>query len=147
MAKFLVIHGPNLNLLGIREPDIYGHATLEQINLNLNTIASKHNHELCTFQSNAEHSMIERIHSAVGEAIDAIIINPAAFGHTSIALRDALLAAAIPFYEVHISNIFSRESYRHHSYLADIAVGIVSGLGIYGYQAALQSAFDSLISH
>ncbi|WP_096526163.1 type II 3-dehydroquinate dehydratase [Candidatus Nitrosoglobus terrae] len=140
MASLLIIHGPNLNLLGTREPKYYGSTTLERINSRLEHQAAKAGHDIKFFQSNAEHLLVDCIHTAVKENIDFIIINPAAFTHTSIALRDALAAIAIPFIEVHLSNIYKRETFRHHSYFSDIAEGVISGLGSIGYELALQTA-------
>ncbi len=139
MAKILVLHGPNLNLLGTREPEVYGSDTLADIDGRLTDQASAAGHSLEAFQSNAEHELIDRVHSARGE-VDFILINPGAYGHTSIALRDALLGVSIPFIEVHISNVFTRETFRQHSYLSDVAVGLVTGLGAYGYELALNAA-------
>ncbi|MDP0588151.1 MAG: type II 3-dehydroquinate dehydratase [Candidatus Endonucleobacter bathymodioli] len=144
MATILVIHGPNLNLLGSREPSIYGAATLKQINKTLENMADKQNHHIITFQSNSEHALIEIIHSAPSKHVEFIIINPAAFTHTSIALRDALLAVSIPFIEVHLSNIYKREPFRNHSYFSDIAEGVINGLGPIGYEHALTSAIREL---
>ena len=138
--QILVIHGPNLNLLGRREPEIYGSTTLAEINGSLRILAEKAGVILETFQSNAEGELIERIQGAIDENINFIIINPAAFTHTSIALRDTLAAARIPFIEVHLSNIFAREVFRKKSYFSDLAVGVVSGLGTQGYELALQYA-------
>ena len=138
--QVLVIHGPNLNLLGRREPEIYGSTTLAEINGSLRILAEKAGVVLETFQSNAEGELIERIQGAIDENINFIIINPAAFTHTSIALRDTLAAARIPFIEVHLSNIFAREVFRKKSYFSDLAVGVVSGLGTQGYELALQYA-------
>ena len=138
--QVLVIHGPNLNLLGRREPEIYGSATLAEINGSLGILAEKAGVILETFQSNAEGELIERIQGAIDENINFIIINPAAFTHTSVALRDTLAAARIPFIEVHLSNIFAREVFRKKSYFSDLAVGVVSGLGTQGYELALQYA-------
>jgi len=141
MAKLLLLNGPNLNLLGTREPGIYGAATLADLEQRCLALAlSLGPHELSCFQSNAESALIERIHAAGPEGIAFILINPAAFTHTSVALRDALLGVGIPFIEVHLSNIFAREPFRHHSYLSDIAVGVISGLGPHGYELALQAA-------
>lgn len=145
MASILVLHGPNLNLLGTREPEIYGSETLEDVNDALAHQAKEQGHHLLSLQSNAEYELIERIHEARSEGIDFIIINPAAFTHTSVALRDALLGVSIPFIEVHISNVHAREAFRHHSYLSDVAVGVICGLGTQGYQFALQRAL-TLIS-
>lgn len=147
MATLLVVHGPNLNLLGIREPAHYGHTTLDAINKHLEGIATAAGHKLMSFQSNAEHSLIERIHAAAREGVAFIIINPAGFTHTSVALRDALLAVKIPFIEVHLSNIYSREAFRHHSYFSDAAVGVISGLGAQGYELALQAALRRLTNN
>jgi len=146
MASLLLIHGPNLNLLGIREPAHYGTTTLEAINSNLKQRATQAGHTLSCFQANAEHALIERIHAAAQEAIDFIIINPAGFTHTSIALRDALTAVAIPFIEVHLSNIYKRETFRHHSFFSAIAEGTISGFGPFGYELALQAALAHLAS-
>jgi 3-dehydroquinate dehydratase-2 len=134
--NILVIHGPNLNLLGIREPAVYGTVTLEEINGNLAKLAEKEGIALNYFQSNAEGELIDRIQQASAEKIDFIIINPAAYTHTSIALRDALAATRIPFIEVHLSNIFARESFRQKSFFSDMAVGVISGLGAKGYELA-----------
>jgi len=136
--KILVIHGPNLNLLGMREPDKYGHATLEQINERLLHMARDAGAALETFQSNSEAGLIDRVQRARPEAVDFIVINPAAYTHTSVALRDALAAVAVPFVEVHLSNVFAREPFRHHSYFSDLAVGVISGLGAKGYELALE---------
>jgi len=141
MAYFLVLHGPNLNLLGRREPDHYGRTNLDDINKTLKAMAEEKGHQLKSLQSNAEHVLIDSIHQASEQGIDFIIINPAAFTHTSVALRDALLGVAIPFIEVHLSNVHSRESFRKHSYFSDIATGIISGLGAQSYYLALQAAF------
>jgi len=138
--SILVLHGPNLNLLGSREPEQYGRVTLEQINESLARRARSADVRLDTFQSNAESDLVERVQTAPREGVDFIIINPAAFTHTSVALRDALAAVHVPFVEVHISNVFSREPFRHHSYLSDIAVGVISGLGSRGYELALEFA-------
>ena len=144
MASFLVLHGPNLNLLGTREPDVYGATTLAQINQGLQSQARAAGHQLFYLQSNAEHALIDRIHAARDEKIDCIIINPAAFTHTSVALRDALLAVSIPFFEVHLSNVHKREQFRHHSYFSDVAVGVICGLGASGYRFALDAAFEHI---
>lgn len=140
MAKILVLNGPNLNLLGTREPTHYGLQNLESINRELTEIAKQKGHELTSFQSNAEHELVERVHGARDEAVDFILINPAAFTHTSVALRDALSAVAIPFIEVHLSNVHAREAFRRHSYFSDIASGVISGLGATGYLLALEGA-------
>lgn len=139
MAKLLVIHGPNLNLLGKREPTLYGNLTLDEINKLIVKQAKKL--KVDCFQSNAEHEIVEKIQS---QKADFLIINPGAFTHTSIAIRDALLAVKTPFIEVHLSNIYARESFRHLSYLSDIAIGVVSGLGHYGYLAAVDAALTQL---
>jgi len=133
----LVLHGPNLNLLGTREPGHYGTTTLPEINAHLASLAGDSGVQLSAFQSNSESELIERIHAAAADAVDFIIINPAAFTHTSVALRDALAGVAIPFVEVHLSNVFAREPFRHRSYFSDLAVGVISGLGAHGYEAAL----------
>ena len=138
--KFLVLHGPNLNLLGEREPEVYGAATLAEIDAGLVAQAERRGHRLQTFQSNAEHGLIDRIHAAKKDGVDFILINPGALTHTSVALRDALLGVALPFIEIHLSNIFAREAFRRHSYLSDIAVAVISGLGAYGYELALRGA-------
>ncbi|OQY54930.1 MAG: type II 3-dehydroquinate dehydratase [Candidatus Parabeggiatoa sp. nov. 2] len=144
MFNIVVLHGPNLNLLGEREPTHYGKSTLASINQHLVELAQAHQHTLTTFQSNAEHELLEQIHAAHHNQVDFIIINPAAFTHTSIALRDALLAVAIPFIEVHLSNVHAREPFRHPSYFSDIAAGVISGLGAQGYTLALQAALSIL---
>jgi 3-dehydroquinate dehydratase-2 len=144
MTNILVLHGPNLNLLGTREPHIYGSETLNDINQRLSEFAAKHSVGLSTLQSNAEHILIDRIHSAREDGTAFIIINPAAFTHTSVALRDALSAVNIPFIEVHLSNVHRRESFRHHSYFSDIAVGVICGLGSKGYDFALSKAIETL---
>jgi 3-dehydroquinate dehydratase-2 len=140
MAKILVLNGPNLNLLGTREPEVYGKLTLADIDSRLQKIATEAGHSLEFMQSNAEAPLIERIHQARADGIKFILINPAAFTHTSVALRDALLAVSIPFIEVHLSNVHARESFRHHSYFSDVAVGTIVGLGAQGYELALQAA-------
>ena len=140
MAKILVLHGPNLNMLGIREPEVYGTTTLKEIDEQIKLFAETAGHKLVTFQSNAEHELIDRIQSAKTKNIDFIIINPGAFTHTSVAIRDAFLSVSIPFIEVHLSNVFAREEFRKHSYLSDIAVAVVSGMGAFGYEVALQAA-------
>lgn len=141
--KVLVINGPNLNMLGKREPEVYGSRSLQDIMGDLSEFAKTHGVTLSHVQSNAEHVLIEHIHEAFQKQ-DFIIINPGAFTHTSVALRDALLSVSIPFIEVHLSNVHARESFRHHSYLADVAVGVICGLGEQGYQFALQAAIDKL---
>ncbi len=144
MASILVLNGPNLNLLGTREPSVYGATTLADINARLTELAKTAGHHLLTLQSNAESELVERVHDARKEGIDFIVINPAAFTHTSIALRDALLGVAIPFIEVHLSNVHAREAFRQHSYFSDIAVGTIVGLGAQGYELALQAAFHRI---
>ena len=146
-AKFnlLVINGPNLNMLGKREPDKYGFQTLSEIMSELTSAADSLDVELTHFQSNSEQALIERIHNA-WQAVDYIIINPAAFTHTSVALRDALLSVDIPFFEVHLSNVHAREAFRHHSYFSDVAQGVICGLGAMGYHAALNAAVSRLQS-
>lgn len=143
-ATILVLNGPNLNLLGLREPHIYGHATLDSIHRHLQTISHNAGLAFDALQSNAEHVLIERIQAAMSDDTAFIIINPGAFTHTSVAIRDALAAAAKPFIEVHISNIHAREPFRRHSHLSDLAVGVVCGLGAYGYEAALQCAIRQI---
>ncbi len=144
MASILVLHGPNLNLLGDREPHIYGYDTLDDINGRLAVLCESNGHELQTLQSNAEHELVDRLHAARKDGTHFIIINPGAFTHTSIALLDAFLATAIPFIEVHLSNPHRREEYRHKSFLAGAAVGTIVGLGAQGYELALQAAFKQL---
>ena len=144
MASILVLHGPNLNLLGSREPDVYGRATLADIDQQLSARAGIAGHHLQCLQSNAEYELIERIHAARSEGIDFILLNPAAFTHTSVALRDALLAVEIPFIELHLSNVHRRESFRQHSYFSDIAVGVVLGFGAQSYLLALDAAIAQL---
>ncbi len=145
MANLLVLHGVNLNMLGTREPALYGVETLSEINTELRRCAEKAGHTLTDFQSNAEHELIDRIHRAGSEGVQCIIINPGAFTHTSIALRDALLCVNIPFIEVHLSNIFSREAFRKHSYVSDIARAVISGCGAVGYQFAIH-AVDQILA-
>jgi 3-dehydroquinate dehydratase II len=135
--KILVLHGPNLNLLGTREPDIYGRFTLAEVNARLANMALEVGCKLDSFQSNHEGALIDRIHAARTEAVDFIVINPAAYTHTSVALRDAFAAVEIPFIEVHLSNVYARDAFRHHSYLSDMAIGQICGLGIAGYEAAV----------
>ncbi len=142
MKKILVLHGPNLNLLGTREPDVYGRVTLDEINAKLSAQAMANDANLSYMQSNAEADLITRIQQAREDGTDFIIINPAAFTHTSVAIRDALAAVAIPFVEVHLSNVFAREPFRKESYFSDIAVGVISGLGATGYELALQFALQ-----
>ena len=138
--NILVVNGPNLNLLGSREPSIYGNATLDDINESLRRISKEAGVELEAFQSNSEAELIDRIQSTMNDGTDFIIINPAAYTHTSIALRDALSATKLPFIEIHLSNIFSRETFRQNSYFSDLAIGVISGLGTKGYELALEYA-------
>ena len=144
MATILVLHGPNLNLLGTREPEIYGSTTLEDINKQITALCIDKGHHLQALQSNAEYELIDRIHDAKNEGVNFIIINPAAFTHTSVALRDALAGVDIPFIECHLSNVHQREPFRHHSYLSDIAKGVICGFGAQSYELALQAAFELL---
>lgn len=140
MATLLVLHGPNLNLLGEREPSIYGHATLADIDASLRTRAEAAGHSLASLQSNAEHELVDRVQAARGDGTAIIVINPAAFTHTSVALRDALAAVALPFIEVHLSNPHAREPFRRHSYFSDLALGVVAGFGADSYRYALEAA-------
>ncbi len=142
MKKILVLHGPNLNLLGTREPDVYGRVTLDEINSKLTQQAQQKGVGLSAMQSNAESVLVERVQAARLDGTEFIIINPAAFTHTSIALRDALAAVNIPFIEVHLSNVFAREAFRKESFFSDLAVGVISGLGASGYELALQYALS-----
>ncbi|MEW5786243.1 MAG: type II 3-dehydroquinate dehydratase [Pseudomonadota bacterium] len=142
--RILVLHGPNLNLLGTREPQHYGRQTLAEIDAALIEQGAAVGAEVACYQSNAEHALVERIHAAAGENVGFIIINPAAFTHTSVALRDALAGVAIPFIEVHLSNVHAREPFRQHSYFSDKAVGVISGLGAMGYLFALGYALHAL---
>jgi len=144
LATILVLHGPNLNLLGTREPDIYGRATLADIDAMLAEAGSAAGHAVHSLQSNAEHVLIERVHAARDDGTAFIIINPGAFTHTSIALRDAFAAVKLPFVEVHLSNVYAREPFRRHSYLSDLAVGVVSGFGADSYAYAMRAAIDRL---
>ena len=144
MPKILVLNGPNLNLLGTREPEIYGTATLADVEAGLARLARELGHSLMSYQSNGEHPLVDRVQQARAEQVDFILINPGALTHTSIALRDALVGVGIPFIEVHISNIFAREAFRHKSFLTDVAIGIVSGLGVQGYELALRAADQRL---
>lgn len=144
MATISVLNGPNLNLLGVREPGLYGNLTLQNIRDSLEQLAAQLGHQLSFFQSNAEHEIIEQIHLAYRQGVDFIIINPAAFTHTSVAIRDALLATKIAFIEVHLSNVHAREPFRQHSYFSDIAQGVICGLGARGYELALQAAHQIL---
>lgn len=142
--SILVLHGPNLNLLGLREPEHYGHATLAGINQTLQENAKKAGVDLEAFQSNAEADLVTKIQSIATKKVDFVIINPAAFTHTSVAMRDALSAVKVPFIEVHLSNVYAREAFRHHSYFTDIAVGVISGLGAQGYSLALDYAIKHI---
>ncbi|MFK8026888.1 MAG: type II 3-dehydroquinate dehydratase [Gammaproteobacteria bacterium] len=144
MSKILLLNGPNLNLLGSREPEVYGHDTLDMVVESASAHAKSLGHELIHCQSNAEHELINQLHAAKQDNIEFIVINPGAFTHTSIALRDAFLGVAIPFIEIHISNVFAREEFRQVSFLSDIAVGIISGMGIHGYQLAISAAHNQL---
>lgn len=146
MARLLVLHGPNLNLLGRREPEIYGRCTLAEIDADLQGRAAQAGHDLECYQSNAEHLLVERVQQAGAEGVAFILINPGAYTHTSIALRDALAAVAIPFIEVHLSNVHAREPFRRHSYLADLAVGVIAGFGPNSYRLALDAALARLAS-
>lgn len=144
MAEILVLNGPNLNLLGTREPKIYGSDTLEIIQQRLEILVTAQGHQLTFLQSNAEHELVEAIHQALADEVAVIVINPAAFTHTSVALRDALLGTRIPFIEIHLSNVHARESFRAHSYFSDIAVGVISGFGAYGYELAISAAMKNM---
>lgn len=141
--EILLINGPNLNLLGNRENSIYGNETLEDIEKKMSEICKENSISFSSFQSNAEHEIVEKIHSAKDENISKIIMNPGAFTHTSISIRDALIGVGIPFFEIHISNIFAREEFRHKSYFSDIAEGVVCGMGTEGYEFALEKAINS----
>lgn len=140
MSTFLLINGPNLNLLGSREPDVYGATTLGDIEARSTAVAAELGHDLVCYQSNAEHELIDRVQQAGRDGVDFIIINPGAFTHTSVALRDALLAVDVPFIELHLSNTFAREEFRHNSYFSDIATACLFGFGAYGYELAIQAA-------
>lgn len=144
MARILVLHGPNLNLLGTREPEVYGHDRLSDINARLVAQAGQRGHELIALQSNAEHELIDAIHAAKLNGTGFIVINPGAFTHTSVALRDAFLSVSVPFIEVHLSNVYAREAFRHESYLRDIARGVIIGLGGVGYELAVDAAIRTL---
>ena len=140
MSDFLLINGPNLNLLGSREPDVYGADRLEDIERRCVELAKSLGHSLASYQSNAEHELIDRVHQAARDGVDFIILNPGAFTHTSIALRDAFLAVQIPFIEIHLSNVHAREPFRQHSYFSDLARGVICGLGVQSYELGLQAA-------
>ena len=144
MAKILVLHGPNLNLLGSREPEVYGRATLAEIDASLTAQAVAAGHQLASLQSNAEHELVDRVQAARSDGTAFILINPAAFTHTSVALRDALAAVAIPFIEIHLSNPHAREAFRRHSYFSDLAVGVVCGFGADSYRYAMEAAIKRL---
>lgn len=144
MAKLLVLHGPNLNLLGIREPDVYGRTTLAEIDGALSAQAAAGGHQTESLQSNAEHQLVDRVQAARSDGTAFILINPAAFTHTSVALRDALAAVAIPFIEIHLSNPHTREPFRHHSYFSDLAVGVICGFGADSYRYAMEAALKRL---
>ncbi len=144
MAELLVINGPNLNLLGAREPEHYGRDTLDTINERLRRQAETAGHQVQFFQSNAEHELVDRVQQAIKDKVAFILLNPAAYTHTSVALRDALAASHIPFIEVHLSNVHAREPFRKHSYFSDIAAGVISGLGAQGYELALLAAIERL---
>jgi 3-dehydroquinate dehydratase-2 len=144
MASLLLINGPNLNLLGSREPGVYGATSLADVEARLQELAGELGHELAAFQSNAEHEIVDRIQQARADKVDYILLNPGAFTHTSIAMRDALLAVDIPFMEIHLSNVFAREEFRHNSYFSDIAAGCLFGLGAYGYELAMLAASRQL---
>jgi 3-dehydroquinate dehydratase-2 len=144
MARILLLNGPNLNLLGSREPAVYGTATLQDIETKLKSLTVAQGHELIASQSNAEHELIGKIQTTKRDGVAFVIINPGAFTHTSIALRDAFLSVGVPFIEIHLSNVFAREAFRHHSYLSDIAVGCIYGLGPIGYELALLAAIARL---
>ena len=144
MASLLLINGPNLNLLGTREPGVYGETNLAAVETGLTAMAKELGHDLVCFQSNAEHEIVDRVQQARTDAVNFILLNPGAFTHTSIAIRDALLAVSIPFIEIHLSNVFAREEFRHSSYFSDIAAGCLFGLGAYGYELALQAASQQL---
>ena len=147
MAQVLVLHGPNLNLLGTREPEVYGHATLAEIDADLARRAEAAGHVLQSFQANAEHELVDRVQAARADGTAFILVNPAAFTHTSVALRDALAAVAVPFIEVHLSNPHAREPFRHTSYFSDLAVGVVAGFGPLSYGLALAAAIKQLDTH
>jgi 3-dehydroquinate dehydratase-2 len=144
LARLLVLHGPNLNLLGQREPAVYGRTTLAEIDADLAAIARESGHDLASFQSNSEGALIDRIHAAAKDGTGFIVINPGALTHTSVALRDALAAVAIPFIEVHLSNVHAREPFRHRSYIADLAVGVITGFGAESYRLGLSAALTRL---
>ena len=144
MAKLLVLHGPNLNLLGSREPEVYGRTTLAEIDASLAALAAGAGHQFESLQSNAEHELVDRVQAARNDGTAFLLINPAAFTHTSVALRDALAAVALPFIEIHLSNPHSREPFRHHSYFSDLAMGVVCGFGADSYRYAMEAAIKRL---
>jgi 3-dehydroquinate dehydratase-2 len=144
MKKLLLLHGPNLNLLGSREPEIYGRATLAEINADCQARAEARGYALEAFQSNSEGALLDRLHQAAQEGVSMVIINPGAFTHTSVALRDGLLGVALPFIEVHLSNVHAREAFRRHSYLSDVAIGVITGFGIHSYLLAIDAAVARL---
>ncbi|MGH8584173.1 MAG: type II 3-dehydroquinate dehydratase [Gammaproteobacteria bacterium] len=144
MASILVLHGPNLNLLGTREPEVYGTTTLAEIDERLKALASAAGHSLSAFQSNAEHELIDRIQHAARAGVGYLIVNPGAYTHTSIALRDALIGVRLPFIETHLSNVYAREPFRRHSYLSDIAVGVITGFGADSYYLALHAVLNRI---
>jgi 3-dehydroquinate dehydratase-2 len=147
MARILVLNGPNLNLLGTREPTVYGQGTLAELISRLEQLAGARGVELVAFQSNAEHELIEQVQGAKAADIGGILVNPGAYSHTSIALRDAFLGVGLPFVEVHLSNIYARETFRHHSYLSDVAAGVIVGLGPLGYELGLEALLRRLAAH
>ena len=147
MAHILLLNGPNLNLLGVREPGLYGQVTLEQIQGRVTQLAAEAGHRLSAFQSNSESELIAQIHQAPAGHVAFIVFNPAGLTHTSVALRDAMLAVRIPFIEVHLTNVHAREPFRHHSYFSDIALGTITGLGAIGYELALRAAIHHLAAH
>ncbi|MBU0656736.1 MAG: type II 3-dehydroquinate dehydratase [Gammaproteobacteria bacterium] len=147
MATILLLNGPNLNLLGKREPGHYGSLSLPEIETRMTSLANQQQQTLLCYQSNSEGGLVDRVHQAMDEQVDFILINPGAYTHTSVALRDALLGVAIPFIEIHLSNVHRREPFRHHSYLSDIAEGVILGLGALGYELALYAAIQKLNKH
>jgi 3-dehydroquinate dehydratase II len=144
MARVLLLNGPNLNLLGTREPEVYGSDSLASIEARVTELAQEAGHELSAFQSNAEHELIEKIQKARTQGVDFLLFNPGGFTHTSVALRDALLAVGLPFIEIHLSNVYAREPFRRHSYFSDVAAGVISGFGAFGYELGARAAFQRL---
>ena len=144
MARVLLLNGPNLNLLGTREPAVYGSDSLASIEARVAELAREAGHELVAFQSNAEHELIGKIHQAKAEGVDYLLFNPGGFTHTSVALRDALLGVGVPFIEIHLSNVHAREPFRRHSYFSDVAAGVISGFGAFGYEMGARAAFQRL---